>query len=119
MYECTILREHTPPLAGVKRVCRQQHHAHSLSGEGPSPSDYVIVVFACKNSLLHYVGIHFLCRSSRHNRSYAFVEPIHGEINYVVADSKLGVLLNAAHPSTKRQQGIIEFGVYFEGFIME
>ena len=51
--------------------------------------------------------------------SYAFVEPMHEEINSVVADSILGVLPKPVHQSTKRQQGIIHFGVNFEGFNKE
>ena len=50
---------------------------------------------------------------------YTFVEPIHEEINYVVADSILGVLPKPVNQSTKRQQGIIKFGVNLEGFNME
>ena len=70
------------------------------------PGDYVIVAFARKNGVMHYAGIiwaakdeeedhdiHFLCKSSRYKVSYAFVNPIHDEINYVAADySILGVL---------------------------
>ena len=46
-------------------------------------------------------------------------EPIHEEINSVVADSILGVLPKPVHQSTRKQQGIIKFGVNFEGFNME
>ena len=51
--------------------------------------------------------------------SYTFVEPIHEEINSVVADFILGVLPKPVHQSTKGHQGIIKFGVNFEGFNME
>ena len=51
--------------------------------------------------------------------SYVFVEPKHEEINYVAADSILEVLPKPVHLSTKRQQGIIQFGVNFERFNME
>ena len=58
-------------------------------------------------------------QSSRYKMSYTFVEPIHEEINSVVADSILGVLPKPVHQSTKRRQGIIKFCVNFEGFNME
>ena len=96
------------------------------------PGDYVKVAFARKNSVVHHVGIiraakdededyeiNFLCKSSRYKMSYAFVEPIREVINSVAADSILGVLPKPVHQSTKRQQGIIKFGVNFEGFNME
>ena len=103
-----------------------------LQEKDPEPGDFVLVVFARKNSIVHYIVIikadkdedgdyevQFLRRSTRHKMSYAFVEPIQKEINFVDAESILGVLPKPGPQSTKKQQGIIKFNVNFEELYME
>ena len=63
--------------------------------------------------------LQFLHRSTRQKMSYALVEPIQKEINFVEAVHILGVLPKLVPQSTKRQQGIIKFNVNFEEFHME
>ncbi|XP_064606151.1 uncharacterized protein LOC135471033 [Liolophura sinensis] len=98
----------------------------------PDPGDYVLVKYARKSRVVHYIGVikqpkdrdgdyevQFLRRSTRHTTAFAFVEPLVEDISSVESDSVLGVLPVPIKQTTKRLQGIIQFNVNFDGYNIE
>ena len=97
----------------------------------PEVGDYVLVEYVRKRKV-HYVGIvtqtnddegdyeiQFLKKSTKHTKILAFVEPEQEEITSVAADLVLGILPRPMQQTTKRLQGITQFGVNFDGYNFE